>query len=82
MTDRQASITEDPRMEVEREPTPAQVRADVEALRQERDRLRAEVSHLVEVTTVWRMELERLRAEVAGLREERRLTGTARLAIE
>ena len=60
------------------EPTLAHMRAEVDAAIQARDRLHAEITHLLEVTTVWRMEAERLRAEVARLREEqRRLTGPA-----
>ena len=61
-------MTRDTGGDASREPPLAQVCADVDALRQERDRLRREVTHLLEVTSVWRAERDRLRAEVAALR--------------
>ena len=48
--------------EASHEPTPAQGYADIETARQERDRLRREITHLVEVLTVWRLEVAWLRA--------------------
>ena len=65
-------------MEALGEPTLAHMRAEVDAAIQARDRLHAEVTHLLEVLTVWRMDRDRLRAEDDKLREEqRRLTGPA-----
>jgi hypothetical protein len=49
-----------------------QVQAERETARQERDGLRAEVTHMLEVLTVWRAEYDRLRVEVARLRQEQR----------
>ena len=62
-------------METPHAPSLARVSADIDALRQARDRLHAELSHLLEVIAVWRAERDRLRAEVAALREAQCLCG-------